>query len=133
MSEELLDEIIKGYPSYSPIKDPFIMLFLGLIITITCGVWFARIMQIKIINYEKEGVSPIPLKRPDTAVSWSGSFTGLTLFFCGMLQIFDFNSIKSLIASILISGISGTTMWRVIKDLMHQLDSGKIKEIDEYF
>ena len=133
MEKEMAQEIIRSYPEYSLIEDPFTVLFLGVSIVIICGIWFARIMQLKLIRWEKEKISPIPLKNTDTIVSWTGSFTGLTLFFFGMLQIFDFGAINSIIASILISGISGSTMWSVIKDLMDQLDSGQIKEIDEYF
>ena len=133
MEEEMAQEIIRSYPEYSLIEDPFTVLFLGVSIVIICGFWFARIMQLKLIRWEREKISPIPLKSTDTIVSWTGSFTGLTLFFFGMLQIFDFGAINSIISSILISGISGSTMWGVIKDLMDQLDSGQIKEIDEYF
>ena len=133
MEEELAQGIIRSYPEYSLKEDPFVILFLGVSLTIICGVWFARIMQLKIIRWEKENISPIPLKSTSTVLSWSGSFIGLSFFFFGMLQIFDFGTIKSILASIIISGISGTTMWGVIKDLMDQLDSGEIKEIDEYF
>ncbi len=133
MEDIIFEDIIKSYPEYSAIKDPFVMIGIGVLITLVCGVWFARLMQIKILRWEKETISPLPLKSNYTIISWSGSFTGLTLFFCGMLQIFDFNPIKSLVASLVISIISGTTMWRVIKDLMDQLNSGEIKEIDEYF
>ena len=133
MEEELAQGIIRSYPEYSLIEDPFAALFLGVSITIICGVSFARIMQLKIIRWEKERISPLPLKSTNTVLAWAGAFIGLTFFFFGMLQIFDFGAIKSIIASILISGISGITMWGVIKDLMDQLDSGQIKEIDEYF
>ena len=133
MEDQLIDNIIRSYPDYSPIEDPFVMLFIGLGFTLSFGIWFARIMQLKILKFEKESISPVPFKNFYTVTSWSGAFTGLTLFFCGMLQIFDFSISKSLLAAFIISTISGITMWGVIKDLIDQLDSGTIKEIDEYF
>ena len=133
MEDQLIDNTIRSYPEYSALEDPLVMILIGVIFTIGFGIWFARIMQLKILKFERESISPIPFKEFNTTTSWSGAFTGLTLFFCGMLQIFDFNSLKSLIASFIISSISGITMWRVIEDLVDQLDSGTVKEIDEYF
>ena len=133
MEDQIIEEIIRSYPEYSILKDPFSLIFSGALITISFGVWFARLMQLKILNWEKENISPLPLKNAYTVISWSGGFMGLSLFFCGMLQVFDFGSIKSLIASLIVSLFSGTTMWGVIKDLLDQMDSGEIKEIDEYF
>ena len=133
MEDQLIDNTIRSYPAYSALEDPLVMILIWVICTIGFGVWFARIMQLKILKFERESISPIPFKEFNTTTSWSGAFTGLTLFFCGMLQIFDFNSLKSLIASFIISSISGITMWRVIEDLVDQLDSGTVKEIDEYF
>ncbi len=133
MEDQLIDNSIRSYPEYSAIQDPLVMILIGVTFTIIFGLWFARIMQLKILRFEREKISPIPFKSFNTATSWSGAFAGLTLLFCGMLQIFDFNSLKSLFASFIISTISGITMWRVIKDLIDQLDSGTVKEIDEYF
>ena len=133
MENQAINEILDSFPKYSVTEDPFILVYTGVIITIICGIWFARVMQLKLINWENNRISPNPLKGVNTVLSWSGSFLGLTLFFTGMLEIFDFNTIKSLISSILISLLSGYTMWGVIKDLMIQLESGSVKEIDEYF
>lgn len=133
MEDQAINEILDSFPKYSVTEDPFILVYTGVIITIICGIWFARVMQLKLINWENNRISPNPLKGVNTVLSWSGSFLGLTLFFTGMLEIFDFNTIKSLISSILISLLSGYTMWGVIKDLMIQLESGSVKEIDEYF
>ena len=133
MEDQIIEEIIRSYPEYSLIRDPFFLIFLGALMTIAFGIWFARLMQLKILAWEKKNISPIPLKNTYTVISWSAAFMGLSLFFCGMLEIFAFSSLKSLLASLIISILSGTTMWGVIKDLMDQMDAGEIKEIDEYF
>ena len=114
-------------------EDPITIIILGALVAFIFGVWFALLMNSKITNWEKKRISPQPLKNPYTVLSWSGAFLGLTLFFTGMLEVFAFSPIKSLIASLSIAMLSGTTMWRVIKELMEQLELGKVKEIDEYF
>ena len=128
-----MDELIKSYPKYSMINDPMSIILLGGCIAVISGIWFGRLMQLKIINWENEKIPPTPLKSKETVMSWGIAFFGLSLFFTGMLEIFAFSPIKSLIASVSISSISGFTMWRVIKELMEQLEAGKVKEIDEYF
>ena len=133
MEIQLPEDVIDSYPEYIFIQDPYVLIILGSIIAVFFGLWFARIMNIKIISWEKEKKSPNPLRTIYTMISWSGAFLGLTLFFTGMLEVFAFSPINSLIASVVIAIVSGITMWRVIKELLEQLEAGSIKEIDEYF
>ena len=133
MEIQLPEDVIDSYPEYIFIQDPYVLIILGSIIAVFFGLWFARIMNIKIISWEKEKKSPNPLRTIYTMISWSGAFLGLTLFFTGMLEVFAFSPINSLMASVFIALVSGTTMWRVIKELLEQLEAGNIKEIDEYF
>tara|TARA_B100000700_G_C14938892_1_gene805747 strand:+ start:549 stop:950 length:402 start_codon:yes stop_codon:yes gene_type:complete len=133
MQDQISEEIIRVYPNYFSIADPTTIITFGVITAILSGVWFARIMQIKLINWEKKKIPPTPLERMDTIISWTLAFFGVTLFFTGMLEVFAFSPIKSLLASISICLFSGFSMWRVIQDLMVQLEAGEVKEIDEYF
>ena len=133
MEIQLPEDVIDSYPEYIFIQDPYVLIILGSIIAVFFGLWFARIMNIKIISWEKEKKSPNPLRTIYTMISWSGAFLGLALFFTGMLEVFAFSPINSLIASVVIAIVSGITMWRVIKELLEQLEAGSIKEIDEYF
>ncbi len=121
------------YAVTPPINDPLIMLLVGGAITAICGLFFARLMQIKILSWEREQISPVPLGNSKTILSWIGSFIGLTLLCTGALQILDFSPEKSLIASLLISLLLGITMWMVTKQLMEEVANGTVKEIDDYF
>ena len=114
-------------------NDPSIIIYIGLFITLAFGIFFARLMQIKINKWEKEKVSPLPFESIYTITSWVGAFIGITIISTGALEILSFNPIKSLGFSLLASVIPGITMWNLVKELMIQLDSGKVKEIDEYF
>ena len=129
---DLIQEI-KQMPSVSIIHQPNTMIYLGLIIAIISGIYFGRLMQTKLLKYETQKISPLPLASFKTIFSWASAFIGLTILFTGALEILDFSFIKSLISSIVISLLSGLSMWKVINDLMIQIDAGEIKEIDEYF
>ena len=107
-------------------------LTLGIFISLICGITFAYIMREKIKKWEIKKESPLPLASSQTLSSWIGFFIGLTLIFSGALQIFNFSLINSTIFGILNALLFGILMWQAIKDLMVQLESGEIKEIDDY-
>ncbi len=131
--EEIIEDIIIEYVPTAISKDPTLLIFLGAIITIIFGVLFARLMQLKLQGWEREKIPTLPLGNLKTRFSWAGAFAGITLFFSGWLQLLDFAPIKSLISTFTIALISGILMWGTIKDLLYQVDSGEIKEFDEYF
>ncbi|WP_320677084.1 hypothetical protein [Prochlorococcus sp. MIT 1300] len=116
----------------SPSNYPWLMIGLGAILTIICGIFFARNMQSRLIAWENDGTPPLPLSSLSTNISWTGAFIGITFFFGGILEILNFSPEKSLISSFLISFSSGIIMWALITDLMKQVQSGTIREIDKY-
>ncbi len=90
-------------------------------------------MRTKLLNWETKNIPTLPLSSLKTISSWSGAVFGLIFIFTGALKIFDFSGQKSLIASTFISITIGIIMWNIVKNLMLQVDSGQVKEIDEYF
>ena len=114
------------------IIDPITLLYLGLGILIASGTYFAILMRNKLLSWEKNKTSPLPLENPKTILSWSTAFTGLTLIFIASLRIFDFSIISSLSGGLVFTLTSGIIMWKVIKDLLKQVENDTIKEIDDY-
>ncbi len=128
-----IDEFISDYQQIKPIEDPIFWLSCGAFICLMSGLIFADIMKSKLNNWAIKKISPRPLKNPRTISSWFSFFTGLTIIFVSALSILNFSIIKSLIFSSTISILIGISMWKAIKDLLDQVESGTVKEIDEFF
>lgn len=128
-----LTSIVEEYNSQSTISDPLIILYIGLFVSILCGIAFAYLMQGKLKRWENDKTSPLPLANNNTLATWIGFFVGLTLIFTGALQIFDFTFINSFAFALLVSIVFGYSMWQAINDLMKQVATGNIKEIDDFF
>tara|TARA_B100000700_G_scaffold267551_1_gene307455 strand:+ start:1434 stop:1880 length:447 start_codon:yes stop_codon:yes gene_type:complete len=129
----IVDEFISDYQQIEPIEDPLFWLSCGVFICLMSGLIFADIMKSKLNNWTFRKISPLPLNNPRTVSSWFTFFSGLTIIFTAALSILNFAFIKSIIFSIIISTIFGVSMWKAIKDLLIQVESGTIKEIDEFF
>ncbi len=128
-----IDEFISNYQQIKPIEDPVFWLSCGIFICLMSGLIFADIMKSKLNNWTINKISPLPLENPRTISSWFTFFTGLTIIFVSALSIINFSIIKSLIFSSIISILFGISMWKAIKDLLIQVESGTVKEIDEFF
>ncbi len=128
-----IDEFISDYQQVKPIEDPIFWLACGTFICLMAGLIFADIMKSKLNNWTTKNISPLPLENPRTISSWFAFFTGLTMIFVSALSIINFPIINSLIFSSIISILFGISMWKAIKDLLIQVESGTIKEIDEFF
>ena len=128
-----LDEFISDYQQIKPIEDPIFWLSCGAFICLMSGLIFADIMKSKLNKWSTKKISPIPLEDPRTISSWFSFFTGLTIIFVSALSIINFSIIKSLIFSSLISILFGISMWKAIKDLLIQVKTGTVKEIDDFF
>ena len=128
-----IDEFISDYQQIEPIEDPVFWLSCGALICLMSGLIFADIMKSKLNNWTKEKISPLPLENPRTISSWFTFFTGLTIVFVSTLNLINFSIVKSLIFSLIISFIFGISMWKAIKDLWIQVESGTVKEIDDFF
>tara|TARA_Y100001968_G_scaffold306750_1_gene323836 strand:- start:69 stop:527 length:459 start_codon:yes stop_codon:yes gene_type:complete len=129
----IIDDFISDYQQIKPIEDPFFWLACGAFICLMSGLIFADIMKSKLNNWTTKNISPLPLENPRTISSWFTFFTGLTIIFVSTLNVINFSLIKSLIFSLIISILFGISMWKAIKDLFIQLESGTIKEIDDFF
>ena len=128
-----IDEFISEYQQIKPIEDPIFWLSCGAFICLISGLIFADIMKSKLNNWTTKKISPLPLEDPRTMSSWFVFFTGLTIIFVSALSIINFSFIKSLIFSSIISILFSISMWKAIKDLFIQLETGTIKEIDDFF
>ncbi len=127
------DDLISDYPQIAPIEDPIFWLSIGAFTCFMSGLIFADIMKSKLNNWTTNKISPLPLENPRTISSWLSFFTGLTIIFVSALSIINFSIIKSLIFSSIISILFGISMWKAIKDLLIQVESGTVKEIDDFF
>ena len=97
------------------------------------GLIFADIMKAKLNNWTTKKISPLPLEDPRTISSWFTFFTGLTIIFVSVLSLINFSILKSFIFSTIVSILFGISMWKAIKDLWLQVESGTVKEIDDFF
>ena len=128
-----IDEFISEYQKIQPIEDPLFWLSCGAFICLMSGLIFADLMKSKLNNWTTRKISPLPLDNPRTISSWFSFFTGLTIIFVSALSLINFSIIKSLIFSSIISTLFGISMWKAIKDLFFQVESGTVKEIDDFF
>ena len=128
-----VDEFISDYQQIKPIEDPVFWLSCGAFICLMSGLIFADIMKSKLNNWTEKKISPLPLENPRTISSWFTFYTGLTIIFVSALSLINFSIIKSLIFSLIISILFGTSMWKAIKDLFVQVETGTVKEIDDFF
>tara|TARA_B100000214_G_C23925832_1_gene608321 strand:+ start:537 stop:995 length:459 start_codon:yes stop_codon:yes gene_type:complete len=128
-----INKFISDYQQIKPIEDPIFWLSCGAFICLMSGLIFADIMKSKLNKWTMKKISPVPLENPRTISSWFTFFTGLTIIFVSALSIINFSIIKSLIFSSIVSILFGVSMWKAIKDLLIQVESGTVKEIDEFF
>ena len=128
-----IDEFISDYQQIKPIEDPVFWISCGAFICLMSGLIFADIMKSKLRNWSAEKISPLPLENPRTMSSWFSFFTGLTIIFVSALSLINFSIIKSLIFSSITSILFGISMWKAIKDLLIQVESGTVKGIDDFF
>tara|TARA_Y100001968_G_scaffold287588_1_gene289149 strand:- start:61 stop:519 length:459 start_codon:yes stop_codon:yes gene_type:complete len=128
-----IDEYITEYQKIKPIEDPIFWLSCGAFICLMSGLIFADIMKSKLKYWTERKISPLPLENPRTISSWFSFFSGLTIIFVSALSVINFSIFKSLIFSSIISILFGISMWKAIKDLLLQVESGTVKEIDEFF
>jgi len=130
---QAVEDLISDYQQINPIEDPVFWISCGAFICLMSGLIFADIMKSKLNNWTTEKISPLPLGNPRTISSWFSFFTGLTIIFVSALSIINFSITKSIIFSSIISILFGTSMWKAIKDLFIQVETGTVKEIDDFF
>ena len=114
------------------INDPLFLASLGLLIAIIGGVIFSLTIQKKFQAWSKSGSPILPIRSFLTIYSYLFGLAGITLLFTGVLSFLGFSITNSLIFSIVISTISGVGVWNILEGLLKQIETGKIKEIDEF-
>ena len=120
-------------PRMSIIQEPTAVAWLGGVLIVIFSFAFVRVVQLKIQGWNREKISPLPLEGFYSIMTWVGTLVGLTIMFTGVLQIFNFSLFTSFIASLILAFITGLPMWGVVKQLLVEVESGTIKEIDKYF
>ena len=128
-----VEDLISDYQQINTIEDPVFWLSCGAFICLMSGLIFADIMKSKLNNWTTEKISPLPLGNPRTISSWFSFFAGLTIVFTSALSIINFSITKSIIFSSIISILFSISMWKAIKDLFIQVETGTVKEIDDFF
>ncbi len=127
------DQLLNGDLQVVAIQLPQTMVWLGGLLVIMFTILFVRTLQIKLKAFEVKKISPLPLGNFYTVTSWIGTLSGLTILFTGGLQIYNFSALNSLIASLVLALSTGIPMWNVVKNLLSEIETGTIKEIDQYF
>ncbi len=90
---------------------------------------FVYVIQVKIQKWNNQKISPLPLEGFLSITSYISALIGLTIMYTGVLEIFSFAPINSLIASLILSFSTGIPMWGVVKGLLKEVESGELKEI----
>ena len=101
----------------------------GGILIVVFSFSFVRVLQLKIQRWNREKISPLPLEGIYSITSWIGTLAGLTIMFTGILETFTFSPRNSLVTSLLLAITTGVPMWSIVKTLLIEVESGKIKEI----
>ena len=133
---ETLGTLFAEIPANSKIMSgamPIPMAWLGGLMVVIFSFSFVRVIQVKIEDWNREKLSPLPLEDFYSITSWFGALSGLSIMFTGVLQVFNFSLLNSLIASIILALITGIPMWGVVRQLLIEIESGTIKEIDQFF
>ena len=108
------------------------MTFIGGLIVTMFSIYFVLVIQVKLQEWQRHQQSPLPLADFYTVTSWFGALSGLTLLFTGALQIFNFSALNSLIAGIIVALLTGIPMWSIVSQLLKDVESGNIREIDQF-
>ncbi len=111
---------------------PYFMAWLGGLLVVIFCFSFLRIIQLKVQGWNRNQISPLPLEGFFSITTWIGALVGLTVMFTGILQVFSFSLINSFIASLILAISTGLPMWNVTKQLLIEVQSGTIKEIDQF-
>ncbi len=113
--------------------SPFQTATLSLLTCAVSGYIFARLLRAKLLDWENNRISPLPIANAKTLFSWVVFFLGITILFTSALVIYDFSIKTSFVFSIVISTSSSAIMWSLIKSLMTEVQNGTVKELDQFF
>ena len=103
--------------------------WIGGILVVISSFSFVRVLQLKIQNWHRSKISPLPLEGFYSIASWVGTLFGVTVMFTGILETYTFSSLNSFVASFLLALFTGLPMWGVVKGLLREVEKGEIQEI----
>ncbi len=112
---------------------PFAMAWIGGALIIIFSFSFVRVIQLKIQDFKLRKTSSLDLEDFYSVTSWFFALAGLTLMFTGVLQVFSFSIVNSFLAALILALLTGIPMWGVVNQFLREIESGTIKEIDQYF
>jgi len=102
----------------------------GGILVVIFSFSFVRVLQLKIQDWNRKKLSPLPLEGFYSITSWFGILAGLTIMFTGVLETFTFSPLNSFIASFALALTTGLPMWGVVKSLLVEVESETLKPME---
>ena len=103
--------------------------WIGGTLVIFFSIVFLRVLQLKIQGWNKKKISPFPLEGFLSITSFISTLVCLTIMFTAVFEIFYFSPMNSLVASLIISIVTGLPMWSLVKGLLKEVELGELKEI----
>nr|AUG32725.1 hypothetical protein PLO_752 [Paulinella longichromatophora] len=122
------DESFLAFASFN--QPPYFLAILGLVISIICGVTFTKQIEHRLDEWKKSQFSLLPLRTVQLNLSYSGILLGIILFISGSLQVFGLANDKAFCFALLLSLMTGGTLWVQIERLMKQVENGEFKVVD---
>ncbi len=122
-----------NYIPYDRLSQPNYLITAGILISLVFGYAYAKNLQDRFSKLKEQNTSSDIKISLFEKTSWIAIFFGLTILFTGVLLFLGFVFSKSLLISLILTMPVCIWMWNLIKELMLQVKSGTIKEIDDYF
>ena len=119
-------------PPYAWLIDQpeYLLMGLGLIISLLSAVNFARIVEDKLNSWKEDRLPLRPLANIGTTFSYAGVVIGVTFVIAGSMQVFNFAYVSSLIFGFLVSILTGVIFWLLIKRVMREIEEGNFRAVD---
>jgi hypothetical protein len=111
-------------------QPPYFVAFAGLLVAVTCGLTFAKVIENRLEGWKQDRLALLPLGRIETIAPAIGIVIGISLFIGSCLQIFGFASGTSLLVSFLLSLLTIGALWVQLVRLMEQVEKGTFKVVD---
>ena len=111
-------------------QPPYLMAGVGLLMGVLCGLTFGRQVQNKLDGWKQDRLPLLPLATAEINLSFAGTLLGIPLFIGCCLQIFGFAAGAALLVALLLSLLTGGTLFAQLERLMQQVESGNFKAVD---
>lgn len=124
-------------PIYNPPIPPYFLLVAGLLMSLTCGVAFARSVQqivrersLKNKNLPKNSDSNIPKWRQLLPFPYLGIAIGACLFLASSLQVFGFSGSIAYLLCLPLTALTTWLVWFQLSNLLDKMERGSLKRED---